>query len=346
MHIKECTLPRALHLSALSAKVTYFGVIPFEMIFLVAAIRMATPENIPSIYTNTSPLIHVPSPKLKHILLSTVTLIHIGISSAVMLHDFLFDKCLDRPPRSYFSYFPCHSWPYCILPRHLLLLCPISGQMNTPRIILNYPNANVATYLFFVIAMKGDNQDAFKSPSITPRHHTTSSSGVSPTRHSYKDKGKATTPTHPYHYKRRYVSSPLTSPSRPMITNKLQRLDTFSSDIGDDPARNRWTRHDWRKLEDYYVRKNRDCERAANAFYNLENWVPISPGLNGQERVKELWTKEEILWRCKCLDTSVKAHGGLLPSERSKKRKPRPDTDISIPHKSPTTPNKKVGHDN
>ncbi|CEP14193.1 hypothetical protein [Parasitella parasitica] len=119
-------------------------------------------------------------------------------------------------------------------------------------------------------------------------------------------------------------SSPFASLSRSAIISSMSRSDTFSSEY-DEGNPNKWTKEHWRKLEQCYIRKNRDYERAANEFYYLESLqtmlLPKKDSPDGKPIRKELWSKEQILWRCKCLDTSAKFHGGVLPSERKKIKK-------------------------
>ncbi|OBZ91668.1 hypothetical protein A0J61_00314 [Choanephora cucurbitarum] len=114
--------------------------------------------------------------------------------------------------------------------------------------------------------------------------------------------------------KRKYTPSPLFSPPR------FSRTNTLESDIDKDgPCR--WTKRHWQKLEEYYVMRDRDFEKAARVFYLRESLVANDTlTLESDERpkCKELWTKEHILWRAKCLHTSVQYHHGLLPSERKK----------------------------
>ncbi|KAI8637580.1 hypothetical protein BD408DRAFT_436848 [Parasitella parasitica] len=126
--------------------------------------------------------------------------------------------------------------------------------------------------------------------------------------------------------KRKYTndSSPFASPSRSAITSSMSRSDTFTSEY-DEGNPNRWTKEHWKKLEQCYKRRNRDYEKAASEFYYLESLqsilLPEKDSPDGKPVKKELWSKEQILWRCKCLDTSAKFHGGLLPSERKKFKK-------------------------
>ncbi|KAI9487288.1 MAG: hypothetical protein EXX96DRAFT_552549 [Benjaminiella poitrasii] len=132
--------------------------------------------------------------------------------------------------------------------------------------------------------------------------------------------------------KRKYSSLILDyPPSR--TSDSFLRSNTFTSDVNDDNG-TRWTKEHWKKLEQYYIRKNYDYERAAIAFYYVESLVTVSSASNDDPdntelTLKELWPKEHIIWRCKCLDTSTRFYGGVLPSERSKKRKV--ETTVSSP---------------
>jgi hypothetical protein len=117
--------------------------------------------------------------------------------------------------------------------------------------------------------------------------------------------------------KRKRNDSPSSSPSRRLI-----REDTFASDYD---TGNRWTKEHWKKLESYYLRKGRDVQKTANAFYYGESLKTISlPSVDdttGRPVTDELWTKEQILWRTNCLHTSVEYYHGLLPSQRSSSKK-------------------------
>ncbi|KAK4516114.1 copper transpport protein [Mucor velutinosus] len=131
--------------------------------------------------------------------------------------------------------------------------------------------------------------------------------------------------------KRKYTSSsPLASPSRSTV-GTISRSDTFASEY-EEGNPHKWTKQHWKKLEECYLRKNRDYEKAASEFYYIESLqdilLPDRDSIEGKPIRKELWSKEQILWRCKCLDTSARFHGGLLPSER-KKIKKSVDTNLS-----------------
>ncbi|KAG2230916.1 hypothetical protein BDF21DRAFT_413001 [Thamnidium elegans] len=89
-------------------------------------------------------------------------------------------------------------------------------------------------------------------------------------------------------------------------TSLLKTSDTFASLSGTDTM---WNSSDWKRLEDWYLRKDRDHVEAAKAFYKFES---VQQG-------KENWPFKKILWRAKCLDTSAKAHGGLVPSQRKRR---------------------------
>jgi hypothetical protein len=121
--------------------------------------------------------------------------------------------------------------------------------------------------------------------------------------------------------KRKRTPSPVHSPSRP-----LPRYDTFASDY-DTGNPNRWTKQHWKKLESYYLRKGRDVQKTANAFYYGESLKTISlPSVDdaiGRPVTDELWTKDQVLWRTNCLHTSVEYNQGLLPSQRSSSNKKR-----------------------
>lgn len=129
------------------------------------------------------------------------------------------------------------------------------------------------------------------------------------------------------------------SPSEPSIQPKkrlLRNLSSLTQDGGTfhsfchDDDHTSWTPKHWKTLEYWYLRKHHDYKLAAEAFYSCESLIQLSPR-------KELWPIEKILWKAKCLDTSTKAHGGLVPSERK-----RPRSTISTPDLSRTpsrTPN-------
>ncbi|KAI7900505.1 uncharacterized protein BX663DRAFT_517868 [Cokeromyces recurvatus] len=124
---------------------------------------------------------------------------------------------------------------------------------------------------------------------------------------------------------KRKHSSPTIEHSPNKLTESFLRSDTFASDINVDNGV-KWTKQHWKKLEEYYVRKNYDYEKAAIAFYYVESLITINSSSkddldNTTLTLKELWSKEHIIWRCKCLDTSTRFYGGVLPSERIKKRK-------------------------
>ena len=104
----------------------------------------------------------------------------------------------------------------------------------------------------------------------------------------------------------------------------LSRSTTFSSDFTvDDRKGTKWTSNHWKMLEDWYLRKNRDYQKAANAFYYSTSLIdidlPKQEG-NGEPTTKELWPLDQIMRRCQCLDTSFKFHGAL-PSERKRLKK-------------------------
>lgn len=125
------------------------------------------------------------------------------------------------------------------------------------------------------------------------------------------------------------TSSTTSSPSRPSLKRKytqdtsptLSRSSTLASDDETTP----WTKDHWKKLEDWYIRKNRDYKKAANSFYYFESLINIELPKHNETAptTKELWPLDQIVWRSQCLDTSVKFHNGLLPSERKKKKKKR-----------------------
>ncbi|CAO3663836.1 unnamed protein product [Rhizopus stolonifer] len=74
----------------------------------------------------------------------------------------------------------------------------------------------------------------------------------------------------------------------------------------DDESQARWTRQHWKLLEEYYVRKDRDYEKAATAFYYCESLIHMPETEERDQKKKELWPLEKILWRCKCLDTRAR----------------------------------------
>ncbi|GAA5799313.1 hypothetical protein HPULCUR_004724 [Helicostylum pulchrum] len=118
---------------------------------------------------------------------------------------------------------------------------------------------------------------------------------------------KSSSTKKPPSLKRTYSSLSSSSTSNsPKRTSLLKSSDTFASLSGSDTM---WTSSDWKRLEDWYIRKNRDHVEAAKAFYQFES---VQQG-------KESWPFKKILWRAKCLDTSAKAHGGLVPSERKRR---------------------------
>lgn len=141
--------------------------------------------------------------------------------------------------------------------------------------------------------------------------------------------------------KRKYnTSSPFASPSRSTV-GTISRSDTFASEY-EEGNPHKWTKHHWKKLEQCYIRKNRDYEKAASEFYYLESLqdmlLPDKESADGKPISKEFWSKEQILWRCKCLDTSAKFHGGVLPSERKKlKRTFNASPGLSSSSTSPST---------
>lgn len=146
--------------------------------------------------------------------------------------------------------------------------------------------------------------------------------------------------------KRRYSSLQEDSDTyEPAAT--LSRSSTFASDIQTDSNNTRWTTTHWKKLEDWYIRKNRDFRKAANSFYYFESLINIDlpneeDSNDGAPVIKELWTLDHILWRSQCLDTSVKFHQGLLPSERKKEKKRK----LSGDNSSSTTSNASTSSSN
>ncbi|CAO3630424.1 unnamed protein product [Mucor hiemalis] len=119
--------------------------------------------------------------------------------------------------------------------------------------------------------------------------------------------------------KRRYSSLQEDSDTNePAAT--LSRSSTFASDIQTDSNNTQWTTTHWKKLEDWYIQDNND----------------------GAPVIKELWTLDHILWRSQCLDTSVKFHQGLLPSERKKEKRRK----LSGDNSSSTTSNASTSSSN
>lgn len=155
-------------------------------------------------------------------------------------------------------------------------------------------------------------------------HFTPSSPSASSTTSRFREPTIENTTTITNSLKRKYTSSsPLASPSRSTV-GTISRSSTFASEY-EQGNPHKWTRQHWKKLEECYLRKNRDFEKAASEFYYIESLqdilLPDRDSIDGRPIRKELWSKEQILWRCKCLDTSAKFHGGLLPSERKKMKK-------------------------
>ncbi|KAI9357512.1 hypothetical protein BD770DRAFT_388901 [Pilaira anomala] len=104
---------------------------------------------------------------------------------------------------------------------------------------------------------------------------------------------------------------------------------TFNSFCHDESIH--WTPKHWKTLEYWYIRKHHDYKLAAEAFYSCESLIQLNPR-------KELWPIEKILWKAKCLDTSTKAHGGLVPSERKRSRSSMlstPDLTRTPPSRTP-----------
>ncbi|KAF1799249.1 hypothetical protein FB192DRAFT_1395708 [Mucor lusitanicus] len=158
----------------------------------------------------------------------------------------------------------------------------------------------------------------------TSSHFTPTSPSSSTTTARFREPIIENTTTTTNSLKRKYTSSsPLASPSR-SSAGTISRSDTFTSEY-DEGNPNKWTKQHWKKLEMLYLRKDRDYEKAASEFYYIESLqsivLPDKDSIDGKPIRKELWSKEQILWRCKCLDTSAKFHGGLLPSERKKMKK-------------------------
>lgn len=127
-------------------------------------------------------------------------------------------------------------------------------------------------------------------------------------------------------------------------TPTLSRSSTFASDIQTSNSNNaRWTTAHWKKLEDWYIRKNRDFRKAANSFYYFESLINIDLPNNNEDNtdgapvIKELWSLDHILWRSQCLDTSVKFHKGLLPSERKREKRRKLSSDGSTTSNASTS---------
>ncbi|KAL9545648.1 hypothetical protein MBANPS3_007051 [Mucor bainieri] len=161
---------------------------------------------------------------------------------------------------------------------------------------------------------------------------TRPSSYISPIARSSHLRGGASASTSSYSALRRSSShfghSSSTTASSPSTSRfrepAISRSETFSSEY-EEGNPHKWTKKHWKKLEECYLRKDRDYEKAASEFYYIESLqdilLPDRDSIDGKPIRKEYWSKEQILWRCKCLDTSAKFHGGLLPSERKKVRK-------------------------
>lgn len=116
--------------------------------------------------------------------------------------------------------------------------------------------------------------------------------------------------------KRKYIQSPLSSPRRPT----LEHGESFSSNFEEHGLV--WTSDHWSKLEKWYIQKDRDYLKAAEAFHRFE-----CRG-NGEH-----WTLELVTWKSKCLDTNARAYNGVLPSQRKKKR--RKGDSFKIPQGAP-----------
>lgn len=72
--------------------------------------------------------------------------------------------------------------------------------------------------------------------------------------------------------KRSYTSSPLRSTTS---NSSLSRTSSFLSEV-DEEGGTRWTRQHWKKLEEYYIKKDRDIEKATSAFYYCESLIRVT----------------------------------------------------------------------
>lgn len=108
----------------------------------------------------------------------------------------------------------------------------------------------------------------------------------------------------------------------PTKTSSKERTGTFTDN--DDIL---WTRHHWRKLEEWYMQEDRDYVKAAEAYYD-----------HHCTQAEETWTLAQLTNKSRCLDTFAKAHDNLLPSELQQKRR---ENNLCLPSTPPpqSTPN-------
>ncbi|KAG1051158.1 hypothetical protein G6F43_006617 [Rhizopus delemar] len=125
--------------------------------------------------------------------------------------------------------------------------------------------------------------------------------------------------------KRSYTSSPLRSTTS---NSSLSRTSSFLSEV-DEEGGTRWTRQHWKKLEEYYIKKDRDIEKATSAFYYCESLIRVTES-DSKPIMKELWPKDKIKWRCKCLDTRAKYQNNTVPFIKKKQKISSPSRDNGI----------------
>ncbi|KAL4210884.1 hypothetical protein AB4K20DRAFT_1902850 [Rhizopus microsporus] len=106
------------------------------------------------------------------------------------------------------------------------------------------------------------------------------------------------------------------SPSRHSLPS-LSRGSSYLSET-DYQSGIKWTREHWKKLYEYYMRKNRDIEEAAKSFYYCEAVVHVI-STDSTLSIKELWPREKILWYCRCLDTRWRYQRTLSYVSKQKK---------------------------
>ncbi|KAI8875776.1 hypothetical protein K501DRAFT_289213, partial [Backusella circina FSU 941] len=156
-------------------------------------------------------------------------------------------------------------------------------------------------------------REVFRTPS-SRADRITKSLPPSGSRYRYTPLGTSITESTSF---RRQRPPQFTSTSTSFETARtpLSRSTTFCSDAGDETTNIRWTRLEWKKLEQYYVKNDRDYKRAGESFYMNESLQRVDGS-----KLEEKWTKDHCIWRSQCFDTNVNYNKGLLPSERKKKK--------------------------
>jgi hypothetical protein len=157
------------------------------------------------------------------------------------------------------------------------------------------------------------SQEVFRTPS-SRADRITKSLPPSGSRFRYTPLGTSITESTTFRRHRPPQFTPA-SPSIETARTPLSRSTTFCSDAGDEATNTRWTRLEWKKLEHYYVKSNRDYKIAGESFYVNESLHKVG------SKLEEKWTKDHCIWRSQCLDTNVNYNKGLLPSERKGKKK-------------------------